>query len=170
MTGPTAIFHEEQSFRLKRQRILLAILPVGMTLLVVWQVILGHPWGKQPMSNRSVIGWAIFLWLVYARLVTVRLVTEVRPGELAVAMRGLWRERRIPLGEIQSVKAVTYDPERDYGGYGIRTTKRGKAYIAGGNRGVRLELAKGGTVLIGSERSEELASAINRPESGVLLA
>ena len=154
------VFHEEQRFHLKRQRILLAIPPVGMTLLVVWQVILGHPWGKQPLSNGSVIGWTIFLWLVYLRLVTVRLVTEVRPRELAVAMRGLWRERRIPLGEIKSAKAVTYDPERDYGGYGIRTTKRGKAYIAGGNRGVRLELAKGGTVLIGSERAEELISAI----------
>ena len=155
-----SIFHEEQRFRLKRQRVLLAIPPVSMTLLVIWQVILDHPWGKQPMSNNSVIGWAIFLWLVYLRLVTVRLVTEVRTGELAVAMRGLWRARRIPVGEIKSAKTVSYDPARDYGGYGIRTTRRGKAYIAGGNRGVRLELSKGGTVLIGSERPEELVSAI----------
>lgn len=154
------IFHEEQRFRLKRQRVLLAIPPVGMTLLVIWQVILGHAWGKQPMSNNSVIGWTIFLWLVYLRLVTVRLVTEVREAELAVAMRGLWRPRRIPLGEIKSAKTVRYDPERDYGGYGIRTTRNGTAYIAGGNRGVRLDLAKGGTVLIGSDRPEELVSAI----------
>jgi len=100
------------------------------------------------------------LWVVYLRLVTVRLVTEVREGELAVAMRGLWRARRIPLGEIKSAKTVSYDPERDYGGYGIRTTRSGTAYIAGGNGGVRLELAKGGMVLIGSERPEELLSAI----------
>jgi hypothetical protein len=161
------LYQEKQSFRLKRQRVLLAIPPVGMTLLVIWQAILGHPWGRQPMSNANVIGWTIFLWLVYWRLVTVRLVTEVRPGELAVAMRGLWRERCIPLGEIKSAKTVTYDPARDYGGYGIRTTRRGTAYIAGGNRGVRLELAKGGTVLIGSEHPEELVSAINRPHSTV---
>ena len=125
-------------------------------------MILGHPWGKQPHVERPAsIGWTIFLWLVYLRLVTVRLVTDVRSGELAVAMRGLWRERRIPLNEIKSAKAVTYDPARDYGGYGIRTTRRGTAYIAGGNRGVRLELAKGGTVLIGSARPEELAAAIH---------
>ena len=167
MTGPAAIFHEEQSFRLKRQRVLLAIPPAGMTLLVVWQVILGHPWGRHPLSNTSVIGWTIFLYLVYLRLVTVRLVTEVRPDWLAVGMRGLWRERRIPLREIKSARTVTYDPARDYGGYGIRTTRRGTAYIAGGNRGVRLELAQGATVLIGSEHPEELASAINRPKSSV---
>lgn len=160
MSSSTAIYHEEQKFRLKRQRVLLAIPPVSMTLLVIWQVILGHPWGKQPLSNNSVIGWTIFLWLVYLRLVTVRLVTEVRESELAVAMRGLWRARRIPLGEIKSAKTVSYDPERDYGGYGIRTTRSGTAYIAGGNGGVRLDLAKGGTVLIGSERPEELLSAI----------
>ncbi|HLN01424.1 MAG TPA: hypothetical protein VK335_19200 [Bryobacteraceae bacterium] len=160
MSGSAAIFREEQKFRLMRQRMLLAIPPVGMTLLVIWQVILGHPWGRQPMSNKSVIGWTIFLWLVYLRLVTVRLVTEVRAGELAVAMRGLWRARRIPLSEIKSAKTVNYDPARDYGGSGIRTTRSGTAYIAGGDRGVRLELSKGGTVLIGSERPEELVSAI----------
>ncbi len=143
-----------------RLRILLAIPPVSMLALVLWQVVLGHPWGKQPMSNASIVGWTMFLWLVYLRLVTVRLVTDVRPVELSVAMRGLWRERRIPLGEIKSAKTITYDPVRDYGGFGIRTTTRGKAYIAGGNRGVRLELVKGGAVLIGSARPEELELAI----------
>ncbi len=145
-----------------RLRILLAIPPALMVGLVLWQVVLGHPWGKQPMSNASIIGWTIFLWLVYFRLVTVRLMTNVSARELSVAMRGLWRERRIPMGEIQSAKIVTYDPVRDWGGYGIRTTGRGKAYIASGNRGVRIELAKGGMILIGSARPEELASAINR--------
>jgi hypothetical protein len=156
------VFHEEQSFRLMRQRILVAIPPVSMLLLLIWQVLLGHPWGKQPMSNAGVIGWTIFLWLVYFRLVTVRLVTDVRANELSVAMRGLWRERRIPLDQIKSAKSVTYDPVRDYGGFGVRTTARGKAYIASGHRGVRLELAKGGVILIGSERPEELELAIHR--------
>jgi hypothetical protein len=145
-----------------RLRLLLAIPPVLMLVVVLWQVVLGHPWGKQPMSNASAIGWTVFLWLVYFRLVTVRLVTDVRPAELSVAMRGLWRERRIPLVEIKSAKTVTYDPVRDYGGFGIRTTSRGKAYIAGGDRGVRLELVKGGAVLIGSAHAEELASVIRR--------
>jgi hypothetical protein len=143
-----------------RLRILVAVPPVSMLLLVIWQVVLGHPWGRQPMSNASVVGWTIFLWFVYLRLVTVRLVTQVNPSEVSIAMRGFWRERHIPLKEIKSAKVVTYDAARDYGGYGIRTTRRGKAYIAGSDRGVRLELVKGGAVLIGSERPEELELAI----------
>jgi hypothetical protein len=161
------LFHEQQSFRQPRVFILLAIPPAAMLLLLAWQVILGHSWGTKPMSNARVIGWTVFLWLVYLRLVTVRLVTQVGPGELSVGMRGLWRERHIPLNEIKSAKAVTYNASRDYGGYGIRTTRRGKAYIAGGDRGVRLELVKGGVVVIGSARPEELLAAIHRNVSTV---
>jgi hypothetical protein len=164
------LFHEQQSFRQRRVLILLAIPPAAMLLVLVWQVILGHPWGAKPVSNASVIGWTVFLWLVYLRLVTVRLVTDVGPDEVTVGMRGLWRERHIPLKEIKSAKAVTYDAARDYGGYGIRTTRRGKAYIAGGDHGVRLELVKGGVVLIGSAHPEELLAAINRHVSTVSVA
>lgn len=161
-----AVFQEVQSFRLKRQFVLLAIPPAGMTFLFVWQVVLGHAWGKQPLSNPSVMGGTIFLWLVYARLVTVRLVTRVHDGELAVGLRGLWRARRIPLSQIQSAEAITYDPLRDYGGYGIRTARHGAAYIAGGNRGVQLELVRGGSLLIGSARPDDLLSAVKGESRG----
>ena len=85
------LFYEEQTFRQRRIRVLLAVPPSLLLLLVIWQAVLGHPWGKRPMSNASLIGWTIFLWLVYLRLVRIRLVTELRPSELQVSMRGLWR-------------------------------------------------------------------------------
>jgi hypothetical protein len=129
--------------------------------LLIWQVILGHTWGKHPMSNADVIGWTVFLWLIYFRLITVRLVTEVRNGELIIAMRGLWRSHRIPLDRIQSVETMDHDPARDYGGYGIRTTREGKAYVAGGGGGgVRVNLAGGEKVVVGSQRPAELAAAL----------
>src|SRR5215471_18969689 len=102
-------FHEVQRFPLRRAAVMLAIPPVGMTILLLWQVVLGHPWGQHPMSNGSVIGWAIFLWIVYLRLLTVRLVTDIRNGELVVAMRGLWRAHRVPLAKISSVEVISYD-------------------------------------------------------------
>jgi hypothetical protein len=156
------LFHEEQSLRQPRLLILTAIPPVAMLLLAIWQVGLGHPWGKQPMSNASVVGWTIFLWLIYFRLITVKLITDVLPGELSVALRGLWRSDRISLAAVESVHAVTYDPVRDWGGYGVRSTSRGKAYIAGGNQAVELELKKGGVVLVGSQRPDELVRALAR--------
>jgi hypothetical protein len=155
-------FYEEQPLRQVRLRILTAIPPVAMTLLAILQVGFGHRWGEQPMSNAAVIGWAIFLWIVYLRLITVKLVTELQPGELRVAMRGLWRSHSVTLSEVKSVQAVTFDPVRDWGGYGIRSTRRGTAYIAGGGEGVELEMVGGGVVLIGSRRSSELAQAVAR--------
>lgn len=155
------LFYEVQRFPLRRIAVALAIPPCGMLGLLVWQVLLRHPWGKQPMSNASVIGWTVFLWIIYFRLITVRLVTEVRNAELFVSLRGLWRARRILLSDIRSAEMISYDPERDYGGYGIRTGRLGKAYVASGQRGVRLKLANGATVVVGSQRPDELAGILS---------
>jgi hypothetical protein len=153
------LFREVQAFRQTRLRILTAIPPAAMTLLAIWQVGLGRQWGSRPMSNASVIGWTIFLWLVYVRLMTVKLVTEVRPGEVRIAMRGLWRSRRIELHDVKTTRVVTFDP-LEWGGYGIRSTRRGTAFIAGGVEGVQMEMKSGGVMLIGSARASELARVI----------
>jgi hypothetical protein len=161
MSDGRQLFHEVQRFPLRRIAIALAIPPCGMVCLLIWQVVLGHPWGKQPMSNANIIGWTVFLWLIYFRLITVRLVTEVREAELVVALRGLWRGRHILLNDIQSAEAIRYDPLRDYGGYGIRTGRFGKAYVANGQRGVRLKLADGTTLIVGSQKPDELARILS---------
>lgn len=154
------LFHEEQRFRQRRLRVLTAVPPVMLSLLAIWQVALGHPFGKQPMSNGNIIGWSIFLWLVYLRLNTVKLVTDVGPGELRVKMRGLARSYQIALKGVEAVRIVEFDPARDWGGYGRRQTSRGRAFIAAGKRGVELEFNIGGIVLIGSQRPDELARCI----------
>ena len=144
---------------------MLAIPPLGVSLIAFVQVVLHHPFGLHPMSNGGVIGLAVFLWLVYIRLATVRLVTEVTDRTLSVSFRGLWRKRRIPISAIASARALTYDAARDYGGYGIRSSARGRAYIVSGNRGVRIQLADGSELLVGSAKSEALAEAITRARS-----
>ena len=106
-------FSELQRLPLRRTALVLAIPPAGMTMLLIWQVVLGHPWGKEPTSNANVIGWTVFLWAIYLRLITVRLATEVRDGELFIALRGFWRKRHVLLSEIQSVEVLRIQPERD---------------------------------------------------------
>ena len=69
----------------------------------------------------------------------------------------------MPIGTIRSIEVVTYRPIADYGFWGIRTGRDGeRALIARGNRGVRLELADGTRLLIGSQRPEALAAAMDR--------
>ena len=155
------LFYEKQRFPLRRIGIALSMPPCVMLGLLIWQVVLGHPWGKNPMSNANVVGWTVFIWALYVRLITVQLVIEVRDEKLVVAMRGLWRSRRISLADIQSAETVSFDPERDYGGYGIRSSREGKAYIASGHQGVRLKLTNG-VFVVGSQRSDELAGLLRR--------
>lgn len=145
---------------MRRIAVALASPPCFMLGLLIWQVLLGHPWGKHSMSNGDVIGWTVFLWLIYFRLITVRLVTEVRQGELIIAMRGLWRLRRVPLDRIESVETITHDIARDYGGYGFRSIRGGKAYVANGGRGVRVTLTGGEKLMVGSQRPDELAQML----------
>lgn len=156
------LFYEQQAFPQRRVRLLVAIPPAILLLLVLWQVVLGHPVGSRPMSNAGLVVWTIFLWLVYFRLVLVRLVTELTPANLTVSMRGIWKKRRIAVADIQSIEVVTFDPLRDYGGYGMRTSPKGVAYIAQGREGVKLHFVQGAPVVVGSAKPSELAAAINR--------
>jgi hypothetical protein len=153
-------FYESQKFPLRQIAVALLVPPSIMTLLLLWQVVLGHHWQGQSLSNDEVIGWTIFLWLLYFRLITVRMVTKVDQGKLIVRLRGIWRSRRIPLAHIQSAAAITFDPVRDYGGYGIRSGPAGKAWIASRNHGVHLILANGDALVIGSQRPDELVEAL----------
>jgi hypothetical protein len=145
---------------MRRIALALACPPCFLLGLLIWQVILGHPWGKHPMSNTDVVVWTVFLWLLYFRLITVRLLTEVRQGKLLITLRGLWRLRRVPLDQVQAVETITHDIARDYGGFGIRSTRSGKAYIASGGRGVRITLASGEKLVVGSKIPDELAASI----------
>jgi hypothetical protein len=53
------------------------------------------------------------------------------------------------------------DIARDYGGYGFRSARGGKAYVASGGRGVRVTLAGGEKLVVGSERPDELARMLH---------
>ena len=61
------------------------------------------------------------------------------------------------------LEVVSYRPLADYGGWGIRSGRDGERVLnARGNRGVRLDLADGSRLLIGSQRPEALALALER--------
>jgi hypothetical protein len=154
------LFHEEQAFRQWHAMLVLAMPPAALIFVTVRHLVWHNPWGTPPVSNGGLLFLAVLLVLVYVRLITVRLVTELRPAEIAVGLRGLWRKRRISLDQVRTARTVEYDPIRDFGGYGVRSGLRGQAYIARGNRGVELEVQDGRKVLIGSQDPARLARQI----------
>lgn len=108
------------------------------------------------------LGALLFPFLVILLLAkTLRLVTEVRGDALYVRLYP-FPFRRIVLAEIANATVRRYRPILEYGGWGIRWGVRGMAYNAYGDRGVQLVLTDGRRVLIGSQRSEELAAVIQQ--------
>ena len=154
------LFREVQSFRLGYAKIALAIPPAALTIITCRQLIWNHPWGNPPTTNGDLLFLTALLLFVYLRLITVRLVTELRPGQLSVAMKGLWRRTHVSIADIRVAAPVEYDPVTEYRGYGVRSGPRGEAYIASGREAVQLVLLDGRKLLIGSQRPQELARRI----------
>jgi hypothetical protein len=94
----------------------------------------------------------------------LHMTTEVTPSDVRVWFGWIPIYRRIvPVDMVRSVEVVTYRPIADYGFWGIRSGRDGeRALTARGNRGVRIELSDGSKLLIGSQKPELLAAAIDR--------
>jgi hypothetical protein len=91
----------------------------------------------------------------------VPLRVTLLPAELQIRF-GRRTRFRIPLRHIARAYARRYHPLKEYGGWGIRNGREGRAFTLGGRDGVQLVLRSGTRVLIGSRQAEELASAIRR--------
>ncbi len=167
--NPTAEFYEEQQFRQPWVWLLLLIITVGLAIMFVQgiyiQLYLGQPWGDRPMSDIALLTSATLSFLITAGIALLfyklRLITIIDPEGIHIQFFP-FRRRNISFESITSCKARTYRPIREYGGWGIRFSRKGRAYNVSGNRGVQLELTESMPLLIGSQKSEQLAIVINK--------
>jgi hypothetical protein len=67
-----------------------------------------------------------------------------------------WKYRKIKIDNIESIKVVDYDPIADYGGWGIRFGRNGRAYTVKGNHGMYIRQVGKGPILIGTSRPGEI--------------
>jgi hypothetical protein len=167
--NPNAVFYEVQYLR--EQRLFGLVVPAGLFLIgffgyaIVKQLILGEPFGDDPMSDRflAVAGplyillGGLLLWLYFGG----NLTTEVRPDGLYVRLYPIHRSyRHIGLEVIEKCEVLTYRAIRDFGGWGIRAGRKGRAYNVFGNKGAYLTFKDGKRLLIGSQKAESLVEAI----------
>jgi len=104
----------------------------------------------------AVLGFTGVLLFLVGRSV---LVTEVQEAGLRVRLWPL-PAKTYAWTDIASAEVRQYAPLREYGGWGIRFGFSGMAWNAHGDRGVQLVLTSGRRVMIGSQRSDELAALI----------
>lgn len=100
-------------------------------------------------------------WLFYAAELTVKVADD------ALHIRFYpFLTRKIPYTEIVSAESRQYRPLIEYGGWGLRGFGSNRALNVYGNWGVQLVLQNGDRLLLGSQRSEVLAEAINIKRQG----
>lgn len=128
-----------------------ALIYIGFTVFRNW-----------PMSGTYTLIYGVSilaLVLVPVFMLSIKMVTDVKNDAIHIRFFPLKREV-IPFSEIAKCDARQYSPINEYGGWGIRSGIKGRAYNVSGDHGVQLELTNGKRLLIGSQRSEELAETI----------
>lgn len=153
-----ARFSEVQYFR---QPWALAI--VGFIGILSWYVFLP----TMLSGTVGLEGWTAVLIVVVFGIafpllfLIIRLEVAVSDRILSFRMFPLqvkWRE--VPLADITGAEAITYRPMREYGGWGIRYGRKGRAYTVSGNRGVYITSRSGMPFLLGSCKPGDLAQTI----------
>lgn len=147
-------FREVQSFRENRFAWLGGIGAIAGILGVCVPAGLGFGPDLASLVLVGVMGLVGFL------LLFGELRVEVRDDALYARLFPLTRQHRFAWSEIRSCGARTYRPILEYGGWGVRYGRGGKAYNVSGNQGVQLEFHDGGRLLIGSRQAEQLAASI----------
>jgi hypothetical protein len=149
------VFREEQYFDWR----VYALIAVGAVLTGLG-VLHGRAWALE-LGLGLVVGLSLVMVVVFLLL---QMTTEVIPTHVGVwfGWAPIYR-RVVPIASIRKIEVVTFRPIADYGFWGVRSGRDGeRVFIARGNRGVRLELADGSKLLIGSQRPEALATALER--------
>jgi len=158
-----SIFTEVQRFR-QWWVLLLVLFVAGIAWYgAVQQIVLKKPFGNNPAPDPVMIMiWVIFGLFFPALFYSFKLVTEVRYDGLYVRFFPLqFHAHKISFEEIKTYEIRKYSALKEYGGYGIRYGKNGKAYNISGNRGVQLEFLEGKRLLIGTQKPEELIQALD---------
>lgn len=129
----------------------------------VQQILFHIPFGDNPAPDWLVIVLALLFGVGLPLLfIAAQLVTEVRDDAVYVRFVPFhFSWVRIAPESISSAAAGRYNPLLDYGGWGIKQGRGGKAYNTSGNQGVQLVLSDGSRLMIGSQHAVELAAAID---------
>jgi hypothetical protein len=163
------LFREKQRFtQLWIWALIFSIIAVCLGLPAYYMVIsfyIEPAWSpKEIWSHKgalTILAPIIVVIIVTWLIAVFELVTEVRSDGLFIRMRPFHRSfRRIPLEKARDFRAMAYRPIRDYGGWGLRFGKGGRAYNVKGDQGVRIDYEDGKHILIGSQRARELEDAL----------
>lgn len=155
-------FSEQQYFRQKWLWIIILFFPFFSAYGIYEQVILGNIIGDKPMSDEGLIAFAIIVGIgLPLGFWNMKLKTRVTNKGLHYQFFPIHlKERVIEFKDIESFKARTYSPMKEFGGWGIRYGFESKAYNVSGEQGLQIILKNERKVLFGSQNHKQLEKAM----------
>ena len=152
-------FKEEQKFT--QWWLWLILIPVGFLPIIgiYKQLILGEPFGNNPMSDNGLIIFAIFIFTLLGLFILIKLKTNIDKEKIEMSFIP-FVNKTAKWTEIKKAEVVNYG---FVGGWGIRLwTKYGTVYNIKGNKGLAIELTNGKKYLIGTQKDTELNEIVKK--------
>jgi hypothetical protein len=155
-------FHEVQRFRQVWVWALVLLISGMMWVAFVRQLLQQHPFGDRPMPDFLLIAYWVFFGIgLPALFLFGKLVTEVREDGVYIKFFPFhWHYHKICFSDLKTFGIQTYQPIKDFGGWGIRYGGTAKAYTVSGNQGVQLTLLSGRHIMLGSQQPTKLHQGI----------
>lgn len=101
--------------------------------------------------------------LSMALLSSIKLITRIDEQGVHYRFKPFhFKVQTIPWEDIDQIHVRKYSPILEYGGWGIRFGRNGRAYNIRGNTGIQIVRKNGKRLLIGTQRPDEAAQQLGR--------
>lgn len=159
MAEANAYFKEKQRFKQIWIWLLLLGINAQFIFAIVYQIILGHTFGNNPMSNMGIAISFIISITLSVLFYFLNLETQIDGNGIYVRFFPFHKKFIFyPRNTIKNAYVRTYKPLREFGGWGLR----GGAYNVSGNKGLQIEFTNGTTILIGTNEPDKMQEAISQ--------
>lgn len=134
-----------------------------MAFMLYKQIATGVPAGTNPVSDTALffICGGMVLFTIF--FLSLRLDTEIKEDGIYVRFFPFHLKfRHHGWNQISKCYVRVYKPLMEYGGWGIRGFAQNRALNVSGKKGLQLEFTDGKKLLIGSQKSNELTSVLEK--------
>ncbi len=147
------VYEEEQPFD---QLWLWGILGFELIAVMIPLILTGQSWW-------SIVLMAGAMVMTMALLGSLKLYTRIDNSGIHFRMKPFhWKERMIAWDEIDQVHVRKYSPILEYGGWGIRYGRNGKAFNVRGNYGIQIIKKDGKKILLGTQKPDEVGDHLSQ--------
>lgn len=112
---------------------------------------------KDNFAFTILVGYCIFIAIFILLFYFMNLETTITKEAIAIKYFPFHLKKRMySFAEIQHLEVIKYNPIGDYGGWGVRLSRYGKAFNVKGEYGLKLYFTNRKPLLIGTQKPDEL--------------